>query len=433
MKSKPTYEELEQRVQELTRVVDGLRQSETDLRMSRERYHIHFTLANDVIYSLDTRFRVKSVSPNVEQALGYTPLELIGRTFLELDILHTDFVEKAISDAVAVLSGERIYSTLYHFIKKDGTLRYGEVSGVPFKQDGKVVEIISVARDVTDRIEMEKSLRESEERFRAIFASARDCIFIKNLDLEYIFVNPCMEKVFGLTSEEITRMGGRDLFGEESDKESDLRVIGGEVVEEEHSRLIRGSNMTFHIIKVPLRDSSGKVSGVCGIARDITDRKRYEQDLMAKEAELARQAKFLEEMNITLKVLLDSREKEKKQVQETIVSKARKIIYPYIEKMEEEFRGSIYLNIIKSNLDELLSPFSNTLSAQFINNLTPMEVRIADLIKHGKSTKEIAALLNVSSFAVSFHRSNIRKKCGLHNTRKNLKAYLHGGDQNNRT
>jgi PAS domain S-box-containing protein len=298
-----------------------------------------------------------------------------------------------------------------------------------------VVEVISVARDVTDRIEMEKSLRESEERFRAIFSSARDCIYIKNLDLEYIFVNPCMEKVFGLSSEEITGMGDWDLFGNEADqhsRETDLRVINGEVLEEEYSRLIRGACLTFHIIKVPLRDSSGQVGGMCGIARDITDRKRSEEDLMTKEAELAHQAKFLEEMNIALKVLLDSREKEKKQAQETIVSKARKIIYPYIEKMEEEYRDSVYVKIIKSNLDELLSPFSSTLTTQFINNLTPMEVRIADLIKHGKSTKEIASLLNVSSFAVSFHRSNIRKKCGLHNTKKNLRAYLHGGEQSNR-
>ena len=101
--------------------------------------------------------------------------------------------------------------------------------------------------------------------------------------------------------------------------------------------------------------------------------------------------------------------------------------------MEEELKDNIYLNIIKSNLDDLLSPFSNTLPTQFINNLTPMEGHIADLVKHGKSTKEIAALLNVSSFTVSFHRSNIRRKCGLHNTKKNLRAYLHGGDQNNRS
>jgi PAS domain S-box-containing protein len=244
-----------------------------------------------------------------------------------------------------------------------------------------------------------------------------------------------MENVFGLKPDEILNKGNSDLFGEEGDvqaREIDLRVIGGEVVEEEYSKTINGAPMTFDVIKVPIRDSAGRVSGMCGIARDITDRKRYEEDLMAKERELAHQARYLEEMNIALKVLLDSREKEKKQAQETIVSKARKIIYPYIEKMETENREdqkNVYLSIIKTNLDDLLAPYNNALSTQFINSLTPMEVKIADLIKHGKSTKEIASLLNVSPFAVSFHRSNIRKKCGLLNSKKNLRTYLHGSDR----
>ncbi|HOS97647.1 MAG TPA: helix-turn-helix transcriptional regulator, partial [Deltaproteobacteria bacterium] len=70
----------------------------------------------------------------------------------------------------------------------------------------------------------------------------------------------------------------------------------------------------------------------------------------------------------------------------------------------------------------------NPLSQQYLN-FTPMEMRIADLIKQGKTTKEIAALLKVSPFAVSFHRSNIRKKCGLQNAKRNLRAYLNAIEQ----
>jgi PAS domain S-box-containing protein len=439
MRGKPTYEELERRILELVRAADVRMQSEEALHENKERYLLHFSLTNDVIYSLDSQFRVKTVSPNVERVLGYKPEELVDRSFPELNVLHPDSMDLAVSDALRVLSGEKIYSSVYRFITKAGTIKFGEVSGVPFVRNGTPVEVISVARDITERIEMEKSLRESEERFRTIFESAQDCIFIKNLDLEYAFVNPCMEKVFGLGSEEILALGDQDLFGEGSDphgREIDMRVIGGEVVEEEYSKVINGDFLTFHIIKVPLRDSTGKVNGMCGIARDITDRKHYEEELMTKERELAHQATYLEEMNIALKVLLDSREKEKKQAQEAIAAKVRKILYPYIEKLGEEIlenRQSIYLDIIKENLDELLVPYHNSLSNLFINSLTPMEMRIADLIRHGKSTKEIASLLNVSPHAVSFHRGNIRKKCGLLNTKKNLRAYLHGADPGRRT
>ena len=197
-------------------------------------------------------------------------------------------------------------------------------------------------------------------------------------------------------------------------------------MEGEYSRVIKGSLLTFNFIKTPMRDSAGKVTGLCGIARDITERKRFEEQLLAKERELAHQARYLEEMNITLKVLLDSREKEKKQAQEIIISKARKIIYPYLEKIESsnlDDENRIYLSIVKANLDELLSPYINPLSQHYLN-FTPMEMRIADLIKQGKSTKEIATMIKVSAFAVSFHRSNIRKKCGLIKAKKNLRAYL---------
>lgn len=407
---------------------------EQSYREDMEKYHTHFSLANDVMYTVNPHHVITSVSPGVEHTLGYRPEELVGRPFQELNVVHPDDMIDAVEDTLKVLAGEKVDSSIYRFITKDGEIRFGEVTGVPFLKDGKVKSIITVARDITERIEMEKSLRESEERFRTIFESAQDCIFIKNVNLEYVFVNPCMQKLVGLPLAGIIGRREEDLLADCSDPEGeevDRRVIAGEVVEGEYSRMVNNEIMTFHIIKVPMRDSAGRITGLCGIARDITERKRFEEQLLAKERELAHQAKFLEEMNITLKVLLDSREKEKKQAQEIIVSKARKIIYPYLEKLEagnvdEEMR--IYLSVIKANLDELVTPYINPLSQRYLD-FTPMEMRIADLIRQGKSTKEIAALLRVSPFAVSFHRSNIRKKCGLLNSKKNLRAYLNTMEQ----
>jgi PAS domain S-box-containing protein len=429
MSEKSIYQELKRRVCELERAATERWRAEGILRETAEKYHIHFSLANDVIYTTDENFVIQSVSPSVERVLGYKPEELVGRSFAELNVITPEYLDKAVKETLMVLSGERIISSTYQFITKDGAIRFGEVSGVPFMRDGKARAVISVARDITERIEMEKSLRESEERFRTIFESAQDCIYIKNLNLEYVFVNHCIEKVFGVSYHEIVGRRNEDICLKDADpdiRETDQRVLGGDIVEGEYSRVIKGSLLTFNFIKTPMRDSAGKVTGLCGIARDITERKRFEEQLLAKERELAHQARYLEEMNITLKVLLDSREKEKKQAQEIIISKARKIIYPYLEKIESsnlDDENRIYLSIVKANLDELLSPYINPLSQHYLN-FTPMEMRIADLIKQGKSTKEIATMIKVSAFAVSFHRSNIRKKCGLIKAKKNLRAYL---------
>ncbi len=417
------------RIADLERSAADRASVEAALREAVEKYQIHFSLANDVIYTTDHNFVLQSVSPSVERVLGYRAEELTGRPFADLNVIAPEYLPKAMDESLRVLSGESIFSSTYQFIAKDGSVKYGEVSGVPFMSGGKASAVISVARDITERIEMDRVLRESEERFRAIFESAQDCIYIKNLSYEYVFVNPCIERLFGVSSRDILGRTNKDLCLRDVDAEmmeTDRKVLDGNVLEGEYSRVINGSLLTFHIIKTPMRDCMGNVMGLCGIARDITERKRFEEQLLTKERELAHQARYLEEMNITLKVLLDSREREKKQAQESVVSKARKILYPYLEKIEYgniDDENKVYLGIIKANLDELLSPYINPLSQHYLD-FTPMEMRVADLIKQGKSTKEIADMLKVSAFAVSFHRSNIRKKCGLIYNRKNLRMYL---------
>jgi PAS domain S-box-containing protein len=427
-------EKVKRRVSKLEHSATEQWPAEDVLREIAEKYHIHFSLANDFIYTIDEKLVLRSISPSVERVLGYKPAELVGRYILDLNVLPSEYMDKAVNETLSVLQGERVIASVYQFISKDGSIKFAELSGVPFIRDGKTRAAISIARDITERIEMERSLRESEDRFRTIFESAQDCIYIKNLNYEYVFVNPCIEKLFGVSSKDIVGKKNEDLCIKDVEpdiRENDRKVLDGDIFEGEYSRVINGSLLTFHFIKAPMRDSSGKVIGLCGIARDITERKRFEEQLLAKERELAHQARYLEEMNITLKVLLDSRDKERKQAQETIISRARKIIYPYLEKIESsnlDDENRIYLNIVKTNLDELLSPYINPLSQQYLN-FTPMEMRIADLIKQGKSTKEIATMLRVSAFAVSFHRSNIRKKCGLLKAKKNLRAYLNTIEQ----
>ena len=104
----------------------------------------------------------------------------------------------------------------------------------------------------------------------------------------------------------------------------------------------------------------------------------------------------------------------------------KKLVYPYIEKLEYinlNQDAQTLVNIIKSNINDLISPYASNLSSKYFA-LTPSEIQIADLIKHGKSSKEIASILNVSPQAIAFHRGNLRKKLGLINKKINLRNYL---------
>ena len=146
-------------------------------------------------------------------------------------------------------------------------------------------QILLIVRNITERKQAKKKLQESEERFRAIFETANDSIFIKDRSMKYTQVNSAMERLFELTASELIGRTDEELFGAEAGahiRDIDIRVLGGETIEEEHTKSVKGVQKTFHVIKVPMRDTSGEIVVLGGIARDITDRKKAEEDLSLK-------------------------------------------------------------------------------------------------------------------------------------------------------
>jgi DNA-binding NarL/FixJ family response regulator len=134
----------------------------------------------------------------------------------------------------------------------------------------------------------------------------------------------------------------------------------------------------------------------------------------------------LEEVNAALKVLLKKREADKSELEERVLLNVNELIVPYLEKFKKSRSKSLqqaYLSVLEKNLKEIISPFYRTLSANYAH-LTPKEIQVADLVKQGKTTKDIAELTNSSSRAIEFHRNNIRKKLGMANKKTNLRSYL---------
>ncbi|MGD0820749.1 MAG: PAS domain S-box protein [Desulfomonilia bacterium] len=184
--------------------IEERKQIEKTLKKSDEKYRSYFSLTDDVMFSYDSQFRVLSVSPNVERVLGYKPEELVGKYFQDLTmLLHPEDVGDAFDNALHVLSGKTIYTNIYRFITKDGEVKFGEANGVPIIRDGRVVAMITVARDITKRIEMENSLQESEERYRITLQSMPDAVsIIKIKDMRYLYVNDTFCKITGYSFEE---------------------------------------------------------------------------------------------------------------------------------------------------------------------------------------------------------------------------------------
>ncbi len=134
-----------------------------------------------------------------------------------------------------------------------------------------------VVTDITERKLAEESLRQSEERFRAIFDRATDMIFMMDSRRKYTQVNPATAKILGLDESEIVGRKPEDIYGEEVGKQLrllDLRVLGGESIEREHTVRIKGVSLILNTVLRPLYNAEGEIIGIFGISRDVTDRAR---------------------------------------------------------------------------------------------------------------------------------------------------------------
>ncbi|MGE0087340.1 MAG: response regulator [Desulfococcaceae bacterium] len=149
-------------------------------------------------------------------------------------------------------------------------------------------------------------------------------------------------------------------------------------------------------------------------------------NLKNRDRELAAKTKDLEEMNTALQVLMGNREEYRKQVERTLIFNMNSFVFPLLDRLRESRMNSVqtsYLDDIILNLKEICSPFMCRMNAEF-QQLSPAEIRVVNLIRHGKSSKEIAHMMNLSQRTVENHRNSIRKKIGLQNKKISLRTCL---------
>ena len=119
-------------------------------------------------------------------------------------------------------------------------------------------------------------------------------------------------------------------------------------------------------------------------------------------------------------------EEDKIELGENVQSNTKQLVLPYLERLKNtrlEPHQLKLISILESNIKDIATPFVRKISSKFLN-LTRTEIEIASLIRDGRTTKEIAASLNLSENTILFHRHNIRTKLGLKNKKVNLISHL---------
>ena len=159
---------------------------------------------------------------------------------------------------------------------------------------------------------------------------------------------------------------------------------------------------------------------------NITPIIEIQEALKKKEAELRSERERLEETNIALRVLLRQRDEDKKRIEETIYVNVDRLVLPYVEQLLQgrlSEKQRTLTEVVDTNLRDIVSPFLRRLTTVH-TILTPQEIEVANMVRSGRSSKEIAEVLGISVSGVDFHRKKLRQKFGLTNSSKNLRTYL---------
>lgn len=384
-------------------------------------------------------YRYLDVNPAFEKITGFKADELIGKTALELLPKTDPFLIETYGKVA--LTGEPVS---FNFFNKYTGRQFVITSYQPEEN-----QFACIFQNVTEQKKAEEELKKSEERYKEIVEGTDDLIIKVDFQGRITFANYMANKIFGLPQEDIIGMHISKCIHPD-DKDRTRRVIEATVAK-------KATNATFENRQISQKgeirhlfwtsnfhyDSQGNLIEVTSIARDITIRRKMEEELKKAHDDLEQRVrertrelqkanenlqektKSLEELNTALKILLERREKDKEENGEKILLNVKELLIPYITKLKNgplNENQKNYLGLVESGLQEIISPFAQRLTSRYMH-ITPRELQVGNFVKEGKTSKEIAEILNTTERTVVAHRVNLRKKLGL-DKNSNLRTYL---------
>ncbi|HAX98561.1 MAG TPA: hypothetical protein DCY12_06665 [Candidatus Atribacteria bacterium] len=414
-------------ITERIKTEDGLRESEQRYRSVIDNIGIGVAVISPAMEILTLNNQMKRWFPAIDatqkpicyRSFNHPPRESICPYCPTSKTLRDGGVHENITDT---LSGDEI-------------INYRIISSPIKNKAGNVIAAIEMVENITEQKRLKQVLRESETKYRTLYESSYDAIMLLTPEEGFLGGNPAAIEMFGCANEkEFISQSPASLSpkyqpdGIRSSIKAQQMMAralekGTYFFEWKHRRL-NGAEF-FSTVLLTRMELNGK-NVLQATVRDITDRKLAEQTLIERQKQLEAQTKDLEEINTTLKVLLKKREEDKKELEEKVFLYTKELIEPYIEKLKKSGLNDnqkAYVSILESNLKNIISPVTRTLFAMYLH-FTSAEIKIASLIKQGKTTKEIASLLNLAAQTIESHRKNIRKKLGIRSKKINLRTHL---------
>ena len=389
----------------------------------------------DTLIVINPDGKIRSINKTTAVLLGYKEEELIGKPFGTI-VAEEEEEEEEEEEGIPFI-GTRLKKLIKEGFIKEYDMTYktksGEMIPVSFSgavmrdKDGKLIGIVCIGRDLRERKKAEDALRESEVRYKALFANAAEGIVAADLEtMQFRYANPAICRMFGYTEEELVRLGVADIHPKESLDhvlaEFEAQARGKKTLASELPCLRKDGTLFYANVSATPIVLGGRKCNV-GFFTDITERKKAEDALKKSEKELREGKLLLEQKNLALKEMVEHIERTKNKTKEDMAINVDETLMPIVGKLKKNGASPKYIKLLQYHLKELSSSFGRKIT-QRSTRLTSREIEICNMIKGGLTSKDISELLNVSHQTIEKHRKNIRKKLNLSNKKINLTSHL---------
>lgn len=381
----------------------------------------------DVLYDWDVQTGTIYFSDQLDEMLGYTKGQFPRSLQGWLEHLHPDDRADASERLWECVRDERAYHCEYRLRCADGEYLWINDQGIVLTDEkGLPMNLVGAMHDVTHQREAEKAQRDAEELHRVLFRLSSPTMHV-DASGRYLDADSSALTFFERTREEMFEHSVQDDFPPTVNglMRSDHPTPEGGV-QMEVDCTVRGRTKSLMLTVIPSHLGDERTYFLLGA--DITAQKTLQRELARSERALRRQATILDERNAALRVLLAQREEDRRELEERIIHNVDQLIEPSLERLSKALRHRPErpeIEALRQNLREIVGPFAQRLlRSEGRGPLTRREFEVADMVRLGKTTAEIAGALHISQSAVSFHRANIRAKLGLSKGGPQLSTHL---------
>lgn len=278
-------EQLRQRIAELEKAETERRHADEIIRKSEAKFRSFFEYGLMGVAITSPEKGWMEVNDHLCKLLGYSREELVTKTWD--DMTYPDDLAPDVEQFNRILGREiDSYSMEKRFIRKDGGIIFTitSVSGIR-RQNGSVDYFATFIQDITERKRAEEELKETKSKLQGLIYSIPDIVLFKDVKYRYLLVNKAVEDTTGLTNEKMFGKTDEVLFPHdmaEMCRKSDEEAIrsSGPTHFEECGIGKNGEKIFLDTIKAPIHDSQGNLMGLVIVSRDITERKKAEEELL---------------------------------------------------------------------------------------------------------------------------------------------------------